>query len=185
VGDSRSLQNAPGTRSLKALADPRGAAGVIASSKGRAGFGYFVLGLLLPLIGVLIAIGVPSLKAAAVVPRKPSPKDLIACHACEGARLAASKACPHCKAPKFNPVADMKKCPSCAELIKRDANRGLQRLRHDALKRPCADEFGGSPLSRSIRKCAAAQGRHLNVWSEIGGQRRVRLGIVLLWLAGM
>jgi hypothetical protein len=35
----------------------------------------------------------------------------------------------------------MKKCPSCADLIKRDANRGLQRLRHDALKRPCADEF--------------------------------------------
>ena len=33
------------------------AAGVIASSKGRSGFGYFILGALFPLIGVLKLVG--------------------------------------------------------------------------------------------------------------------------------
>jgi phosphate/sulfate permease len=37
-------------------------AGIIASAKGRSGFGYFVLSLLLsPLIGFLLAVGMPSL----------------------------------------------------------------------------------------------------------------------------
>jgi hypothetical protein len=35
-------------------------AGHIASEKGRSGIGYFILGLLLPIIGLLIAIGVPA-----------------------------------------------------------------------------------------------------------------------------
>jgi len=99
------------------------AACVIAGAKGRSGFGYFILGLFLPLVGVLIAIGVPSMKPTAVVAKEPKATDLIACHACGGPRAAASKACPHCKAPKFNPLTDMKKCPSCAELIKKDAKK--------------------------------------------------------------
>jgi hypothetical protein len=41
------------------------AAGVIAGAKGRSGFGYFILALLLPLIGVLIAM-----HAAALAPRR-------------------------------------------------------------------------------------------------------------------
>lgn len=51
------------------------AAGVIASSKGRSGFGYFILGLLLPLIGVLIAIGVPSVKPVNIVVPHPAPSE--------------------------------------------------------------------------------------------------------------
>jgi hypothetical protein len=34
-------------------------AACIANEKGRSGIGYFILGLLLPLIGLLIAIGMP------------------------------------------------------------------------------------------------------------------------------
>jgi RNA polymerase subunit RPABC4/transcription elongation factor Spt4 len=99
------------------------AAGVIAGAKGRSGFGYFILALLLPLIGVLIAIGMPSAKPTTVIVKEPKAGDLIACHACGGPRTAASTRCPHCKAPKFDPAADMKKCPACAELIKKDAKK--------------------------------------------------------------
>jgi hypothetical protein len=34
-------------------------AACIANEKGRSGIGYFILGLLLPIIGLLIAIGMP------------------------------------------------------------------------------------------------------------------------------
>lgn len=98
------------------------AAGVIASSKGRSGFGYFILGLFLPLIGVIIAIGVPSLRPTNVVEGRPLRQDdLIKCHACGGPRKVSSSNCPHCGAAKYDPMADMKKCPACAEMIKREA----------------------------------------------------------------
>ena len=41
-------------------------AGAIASSKQRSFFGYFVLGLVFPLIGLLIAIG--------MAPKQPTPR---------------------------------------------------------------------------------------------------------------
>lgn len=49
------------------------AAGVIAAAKGRSGVGYFALGFLFPVIGILIAIGVPSLKAATPTAQPPQP----------------------------------------------------------------------------------------------------------------
>ena len=94
-------------------------AGAIATSKGRSFAGYFLLGLLFPIIGLLIAIGVAA-KAPESQPTT-SPDALIQCHVCGGPGLASSKKCGHCNAPRLNPVNELKKCPACAEMIKAEA----------------------------------------------------------------
>lgn len=55
-------------------------AGVIASSKGRSGVGYFLLSLVLsPLIGILLAVALPSQQARG---DKPHPNTHIKCPDC-------------------------------------------------------------------------------------------------------
>lgn len=95
------------------------AAGVIASSKGRSGFGYFVLGFFFPLIGALIALGVPSLRATPTTSALASarhPEDFVLCYQC-GRPRKAGQACKNCGAPKDPPIPQTKKCPYCAESI--------------------------------------------------------------------
>lgn len=92
------------------------AAGVIASSKGRSGFGYFILAFFLPLIGVLIAIGVPSLRTVKTTPAPAKPNDLVLCWSCSRP-TKAGWACKHCGAPKDRPALPTKACPFCAETI--------------------------------------------------------------------
>ncbi len=72
------------------------ASGVIASSKGRSGLGYFVLGLLLPLIGIIIAIGVSSRVAPPPSQAAVSPRDEVKCPACAEVILREAKKCKHC-----------------------------------------------------------------------------------------
>lgn len=93
------------------------AAGVIADSKGRSGFGYFVLGIFFPLIGVLIALGVPSLKTTPVA------SDLIACHSCGKPRRADSERCPNCGSRRQDPREGQKRCHACAEWILAEAKK--------------------------------------------------------------
>jgi hypothetical protein len=72
------------------------ASGVIASSKGRSGLGYFILGLLLPLIGVIIAIGVSS-RVAPAPPQSSAPRrNEKKCPACAELILREAKKCKHC-----------------------------------------------------------------------------------------
>ena len=69
------------------------ASGAIGNAKGRSFFGYFFLGFFLSIIGLLIAIGMPSLKPVAIAaPMQPTPQIP------QAARLT-------------------KKCPACAEEI--------------------------------------------------------------------
>lgn len=94
-------------------------AGAVASSKGRSGFGYFVLGLFLPLIGLLIAIGMAPLQRP-VVQR---PDDGILCHACGKPRRRDALHCPNCGAGRPDPHAGQKKCAACAEWILAEAKK--------------------------------------------------------------
>lgn len=67
--------------------------GYIAATKGRSFFGFFILGLLLPLIAILVAIGVASKRPVVVVG---GPTEI---------------------------AHDTKKCPDCAETIRREATK--------------------------------------------------------------
>jgi hypothetical protein len=71
------------------------AAGVIASSKGRSGFGYFVLGFFLPLIGVLIAIGMSSAKPI-VTKQAETTEGRARCPSCAEYIQPAAKKCRFC-----------------------------------------------------------------------------------------
>lgn len=71
-------------------------AGVIASSKGRSGFGYFILSLLLsPIIGILIAIGVPTINTQPQA-GTPHPDTHVKCPDCKEFILKEANVCKHC-----------------------------------------------------------------------------------------
>lgn len=66
-------------------------AGVVASSKGRSGFGYFLLSLVLsPLIGIILAAALPSLSQA------PRPDTHVRCPDCRELVLNEARVCKHC-----------------------------------------------------------------------------------------
>lgn len=68
--------------------------GVIASSRGRDGFGWFCLAMLIsPLIAVVIVALIPSLKAA---PGAPTPRTHVKCPDCAELVLAEARVCKHC-----------------------------------------------------------------------------------------
>jgi hypothetical protein len=70
-------------------------AGIVAASKGRSGFGYFLLSLVLsPLIGLLLAALLPRVGAAQAQPAEPTRK----CPECAETVLLAAKKCKHCGA---------------------------------------------------------------------------------------
>jgi hypothetical protein len=65
--------------------------GVIASARGRSGFGYFLLSIILsPLIGLLIVAFSPSLRDA------PSAETHVKCPMCAEPILKAALKCKHC-----------------------------------------------------------------------------------------
>lgn len=71
------------------------AAAMIAGSKGRSSFLYFLLGLMLPVIGVILAVGVSDRRAigrAAVTDGRPRRN----CPQCAERVLAQARKCPHC-----------------------------------------------------------------------------------------
>lgn len=99
-------------------------AGAIASSKGRSGFGYFVLGLILPLIGLLIAIGMAPAAPERVASGAKRGSDLILCPACGRPHRADAPLCPGCGKMNLGPdKPTTKKCPACAEVILAEAKK--------------------------------------------------------------
>ena len=103
--------------------------GWVGSQKGRSGIGFFFLSFFLsPLIGILVAIALPSLgvtstSATTSATRTSSGGGWIVCHACPRTRPANSERCPHCGAGKPDPHAGQKKCPACAEWILAEAKK--------------------------------------------------------------
>lgn len=98
-------------------------AGAIASSKGRSGIGFFILGLVLPFIVLLIAIGMSDARNQDPLGRAVRGNDLVMCHSCKKPRRADAVVCPHCRAGLPDPHANEKKCPACAEWVLKDARK--------------------------------------------------------------
>jgi hypothetical protein len=76
-------------------------AGVIASGRGRSGFGYFLLSLLLsPLIGILLAVALPSKREVAPVRDAAgevvTPQTHVRCPDCRELVRADALKCKHC-----------------------------------------------------------------------------------------
>jgi hypothetical protein len=71
-------------------------AGAIASAKGRSGVGYFILGMVLPLIGLLIAIGMPTIRPVTVPAALPDRSAERKCPACAEWVLKEARKCKHC-----------------------------------------------------------------------------------------
>ncbi len=70
------------------------AVGMIASNKGRSGFGWFVLAMLIsPLIAGIFVLIVPNLKRAA---GEPTPETHVRCPDCREFVLRDARVCKHC-----------------------------------------------------------------------------------------
>lgn len=73
------------------------AAGVLASGKGRSGFGYFLLSVVLsPLIGLIFAAVVSNLKVKTAAPAGPNADTHVKCPSCAEFVLPEAAVCKHC-----------------------------------------------------------------------------------------
>lgn len=70
------------------------AAGIFASSRGRSGFGWFLISLLLsPLISFVFLLVLPNLKEKSLMP---SPNTHVKCPDCKELVLKEARVCKHC-----------------------------------------------------------------------------------------
>lgn len=71
--------------------------GIVADSRGRSGFGYFLLSMLLsPLLGLVLAVALPSVKGAIADGETPSPSTHVRCPDCRELVRADARKCKHC-----------------------------------------------------------------------------------------
>ena len=83
-------------------------AGIIASSKNRSGFGYCFLSLILsPVVGLLLAIGLPKIVEL-------DPVAYSRCPDCKERVIKGARKCKHCGL-ELLPEDTAPKCPSCGE----------------------------------------------------------------------
>jgi hypothetical protein len=67
---------------------------IVASSKGRSGIGWFILGCLLPLFALLLVALMPAIKARD--PLAPSPSTHVRCPDCREFVYKDASKCKHC-----------------------------------------------------------------------------------------
>jgi len=87
--------------------------GIIASSKGRNGLGWFLLGSLLGIFGLILIACLPSLSVEPVTVRymDVDPKATKVCPDCAETILAAAKVCKHCGVRFNEPTEPRIKAP--------------------------------------------------------------------------
>lgn len=69
---------------------------VIASSKGRSGFGWFLLGCALSLLALILVAVLPTKKVAPRDPNAPSPDTHVRCPDCRELVYKDARKCKHC-----------------------------------------------------------------------------------------
>ncbi len=70
---------------------------IAASSKGRSGLGWFILGCLFPLLALILVAIMPAVKARD--PFAPSPETHVRCPDCRELVYKDARKCKHCSAP--------------------------------------------------------------------------------------
>ena len=75
------------------------ASGVVASAKGRSGFGWFLLGLLFSFFALIIVACLPSRQAVVVRSAEPmpTPDTHVKCPDCKELVLRDARVCKHCR----------------------------------------------------------------------------------------
>ena len=92
-------------------------AGIIASTKNRSGFGYFVLSVVLsPLVGLIAAAAMPKIDANA-----PNPSTHVKCPDCRELVLKDARKCKHCGSALRPPDPNHPACPSCGKIATPEA----------------------------------------------------------------
>lgn len=81
------------------------ATAMVASSRGRSGFGWFILGGMFSLIALFVVAVLPSQKAAPRDPNAPSPDTHVRCPDCREFVYKDARKCKHCGIPLV-PVMD-------------------------------------------------------------------------------
>lgn len=73
--------------------------GIVASSKGRSSFIWFVLGALFSVFALILVIVLPSQRDGPVDPNAPSPYTHVKCPDCREFVFKDAKRCKHCGIP--------------------------------------------------------------------------------------
>ena len=81
------------------------ATAIVASSKGRSGFGWFILGCLFSLIALILVAVLPSQKASPRNPNAPTPETHVRCPDCRELVYKDARKCKHCGTPLV-PILD-------------------------------------------------------------------------------
>jgi len=81
------------------------ATSILASSKGRSGFGWFILGCFLSVIALILVAVLPSQKLPPRDPHAPSPDTHVRCPDCREFVYKDARKCKHCGI-KLVPVVD-------------------------------------------------------------------------------
>ena len=76
--------------------------GIVASSRGRSGFGWFILGFLISIFALILVALLPSLKRD---PQAPHPDTHVRCPDCQELVQAEARKCKHCGA-KLIPASE-------------------------------------------------------------------------------
>lgn len=91
---------------------------IVASSRGRSGFGWFLLGCLFSLLALILVALLPSRRAPPIDPAAPRPDTHVRCPDCKELVHNEARACKHCGA-KLVPLSEQPRIPVMAVGAKR------------------------------------------------------------------
>ena len=84
--------------------------GIVAASRGRSGFGWFLLGLLISVFALILVALLPSQRPAPLDPNAPRPDTHVRCPDCKELVLNEARVCKHCGA-KLVPLSEQPHVP--------------------------------------------------------------------------